>query len=61
MPHTQSGPQPKDIVIAVMGPTGAGKSTFINHLTGAGIATSDDMESSMVLPVVLAFSPLSSD
>lgn len=32
--HTQGDTKPKDIVVPVMGPTGAGKSTFINCLLG---------------------------
>jgi len=29
-------PDPSDFIIVIMGPTGAGKSNFINHLTGLG-------------------------
>ncbi|GJE89955.1 GTPase domain-containing protein [Phanerochaete sordida] len=35
----------KEVLIAVMGATGTGKSTFINHLSGAKLQVSDGIES----------------
>ncbi|KAF9032996.1 P-loop containing nucleoside triphosphate hydrolase protein [Panaeolus papilionaceus] len=35
----------RDFIIAVMGPTGAGKSTFIKNATGCGLTIGDDLES----------------
>lgn len=40
-----TGIEPKEIMIAVMGPTGTGKSSFINLLSGANLKISDELES----------------
>lgn len=37
-------PRPQDVVIAVMGVTGAGKSTFISHLTTENVGIGHGLE-----------------
>lgn len=44
-----SNPQNADIVIAVMGVTGAGKSTFIRTVTGQNVKVSHNLESGKVV------------
>ncbi|KXN90230.1 hypothetical protein AN958_04770 [Leucoagaricus sp. SymC.cos] len=43
--RTIAGDEPETYAIAVMGPTGTGKSTFINLVTGSGLVIGNELES----------------
>jgi len=40
-----SGPTPDDAIVAVMGVTGAGKSTFVANVTGQDVEIGDTLDS----------------
>jgi type IV secretory pathway VirB4 component len=48
-------PQDSDIFIAVMGVTGAGKSTFISHCTQKAVKIGHDLQACKCIPSSVAY------